>query len=223
MIIAIDGPAGSGKSSTARAVAAQLGFQHLDSGAFYRALTWAALAAGVPPAEWGDLGPPWLDALGLVARPAGQGFALSIGGRELHAELRTPEVTALVSTMARQPRVRSWLLEQLRALARGVDLVADGRDVGTVVFPDADLKVFLVASPAERARRRLLEQGVAAPDARQVHAEEARLLERDRVDSEREIAPLRKAPGAVELDTTRLDFDAQVAEVTRLASERMSG
>lgn len=223
MIIALDGPAGSGKSSTARAVAEQLDFQHLDSGAFYRALTYAALESGMPPDSWAELSPDRLGSLGIEAQPAGRSFQLLLHGRRLAGELRSAEVNRHVSRMAGIPHVREWLLDQLRGLGRDVDLVADGRDIGTVVFPDAELKIFLVAEPETRARRRLRETGTEAPSSERVAAEADRLISRDRTDTRREIAPLRRAPDAIEIDTTRLDFEEQVREVVRLARERMDG
>src|SRR5690606_9809465 len=152
---AIDGPAGSGKSSTARAIAQRLGFRHLDSGAFYRALTLAALRAGIPVERWEQLEADDLDRLDVRGVAGAGGFRMLIRGVDAGDAIRAPEVNAHVSTMARVPAVRAWLLGRLRAAAVGVDLVSDGRDVGTVVFPGADLKIFLVADPRERARRRL--------------------------------------------------------------------
>lgn len=220
MIVTIDGPAASGKSSTAREVARRLGFRHLDSGAFYRAITLAALRAGVSPERWASLTGADLDALRVRAIPGDGGFRFTVDGRDVTAEIRTPEVDAHVSHMARLPVVREWLLEQLRAAGRATDLVADGRDMGTVVFPDADVKVFLTADARERARRRLAQMGDENPDEATLGAEEARLLERDRMDSEREIAPLRPAPDAVLLDTTGLSFDEQVQRIVELARAR---
>ena len=220
MIIAIDGPAGSGKSSTARAVARRLGFRHLDSGAFYRALTLAALRAGLPPSEWDQLDEDGLDALDVRGVAGDGGFRMLIAGEDVGDAIREPEVNAHVSTMARVPAVRAWLLGRLRAAAAGVDLVSEGRDIGTVVFPHAELKVFLVAEPQERARRRLKQQGVVDPSDEELKAEVGRLLERDRIDSEREVAPLRKAKDAVEVDTTGLSFEEQVDRIVRLAGER---
>lgn len=220
MIIAIDGPAGSGKSSTARAVARRLGFRHLDSGAFYRALTLAALRAGLPPSEWDQLDEDGLDALDVRGVAGDGGFRMLIAGEDVGDAIRGPEVNAHVSTMARVPAVRAWLLGRLRAAAAGVDLVSEGRDIGTVVFPHAELKVFLVAEPQERARRRLKQQGVVDPSDGELKAEVGRLLERDRIDSEREVAPLRKAKDAAEVDTTGLSFDEQVDWIVRLAGER---
>lgn len=218
MIVAIDGPAGSGKSSTARAVAARLGFRHLDSGAFYRALTLAALEAGLEPDSWDRLGPRDLDRLAVHGKPGPGGFRLFIGDTDATDRLRSEEVNRLVSSMARVPAVRNWLLEGLREAATGVDLVADGRDIGTVVFPAADLKVFLVADPGERARRRLAERGLLTPAQAEIAGEAERLLERDRQDSERTVAPLRRAGDAVEIDTTKLTFAEQVDRIVALVA-----
>jgi len=220
MIVAIDGPAGSGKSTTARAVAKRLGFRHLDSGAFYRALVHAALEAGIAPEHWDDLDERTLDALGVNGRPGDEGFRLYIRDRDITHLLRSEEVNQRVSSIARVGAVRAWLLNHLRDAAPGVDLVADGRDIGTVVFPAAELKVFLVADPGERARRRLAERGVERPEETDMRAETARLLARDRQDSERAVAPLRRAPDAVEIDTTGLSFDEQVDRIIALVEER---
>ena len=222
MIITIDGPAGSGKSTTARVVAERLGFRHLDSGAFYRALTFAAQRAGMPEDRWPELSPEALDALAVHGRPADGGWRLFAGTEDITDHIRSPEVNGAVSFMARVPAVRAWLFGQLRAAGEGTDLVADGRDMGTVVFPDAALKVFLVAEPRERARRRLLERGTDRPSAPELDAETARLLERDRIDSERAVAPLMRPADAVVLDTTHLTFDEQVEAVVRLARARRS-
>jgi cytidylate kinase len=218
MIIAIDGPAGSGKSSTARAVAHRLGFRHLDSGAFYRALTLAALRAGIPVDEWPALTPDRLDGLGVFAEAAHPGFRMRIHGDDVSDAIRRPEVNAHVSAMARVPAVRDWLLGTLRDTASSTDLVADGRDVGTVVFPDADLKVFLVAEAHERARRRLQQMGLAT-DEQAIAGEVLRIQERDRIDSSRDVAPLRRADDARVLDTTELSFEEQVATIVRWATE----
>jgi len=223
IIVAIDGPAGSGKSSTARAVATELGYLHLDSGAFYRALTLAALEAGISPERWPSLDGDDLRSLGVEWKVTDDGIRLRVRGRDVTSDLRSPEVNAHVSAMAAVPAVRDWLLEALRAVGEGGGLVADGRDIGTVVFPDAELKIFLVCDPAERARRRLLEQGVSAPSAEEIEGEAARLEERDRLDSTRAVAPLLRAPDAVQLDTTNLDFPTQVRAITRLARDRQSG
>jgi cytidylate kinase len=223
IVIAIDGPAASGKSSTARAVAAALGFRYLDSGAFYRALTLGALRRGTPVDRWPDLTIADVSALGIDAVPDDGGYRVRMHGADISDAIRAADVTALVSRMAAVPAVREWLLEILRATGRDGGLVADGRDIGTVVFPDAELKVFLICKPEERARRRLLQQGDSAVTTEQIQAETRRLVERDRYDESREVAPLTPAPDAVVLDTTDLTFDAQVAAITRLARDRDSG
>ncbi|HEX6747754.1 MAG TPA: (d)CMP kinase [Longimicrobium sp.] len=220
IIVALDGPAGSGKSSTAKAVAAALGYRHLDSGAFYRAITWAALQAEIPVETWCDLAPAQLDALDVHGRPGGAGYTLTVGGAEVMQEIRSPAVNAHVSQMAAVPAVRTWLMGALREAGARGGLVADGRDIGTVVFPDAELKVYLVADPRERARRRLLEQGFSSPSPEDVEAEAARLQGRDEIDSTRAVAPLARAADAVELDTTALDFAHQVDAIVRLARAR---
>lgn len=219
MIIAIDGPAGSGKSSTARAVAEQLGFRHLDSGAFYRALTHAALQRGLPPEQWTALTVADLDGLRVSSQPEGTGFRMLIDGADAGTAIRSAEVNAHVSRMASVPAVRAWLLDTLRDAGRHHDLVADGRDMGTVVFPDAELKVFLVADPAERARRRLAQMGLPAGE-RALADEVARIRERDRLDSSRSVAPLRQADDALALDTTGMSFADQVDRIVGWARAR---
>ncbi len=220
IIIALDGPAGSGKSSTAKAVARSLGYRHLDSGAFYRAITLAALRAGIPVDEWESLSPGELDRLDVHGMPSETGYTMYVSGMDASVDIRSPEVNAHVSRMAAVPAVREWLMGALREAGAGGGLVADGRDIGTVVFPDAELKCYLVADPAERARRRLREQGSHDPSDDEVAQEAGRLQGRDEVDSTRAAAPLRRADDAVELDTTPLAFEAQVAEIVRLARER---
>lgn len=212
MIVAIDGPAGSGKSSTAKAVAALLGFRHLDSGALYRALTWAALRRGIEPEQWDGLEAAALDALRVRSIPRGDGFAVEVNGRPVDAEIRSADVNAHVSRMAAVPAVREWLLGALRDAGGGGNLVADGRDIGTVVFPHADIKVFLTCAPEERARRRLRERGEGEQDD-DVSRETERLHARDLADSGRAVAPLVQAPDAIVLDTTRLSFAEQVAAI----------
>jgi cytidylate kinase len=220
IVVAIDGPAGSGKSSTAKAVAAEMGYRYLDSGAFYRAITLAALEARIPPERWPELTVEELRALGVEWTAAPDGFRMRVGGRDATEAIRSSEVNAHVSRMAAVPAVRDWLLSALRTAGEEGGLVADGRDIGTVVFPDAELKIFLVCDPAERARRRLREQGLAEPDAADVAAESARLGSRDTQDSTRAVAPLLRAADAVQLDTTTLDFETQVRAITRLARDR---
>ncbi|HET8654885.1 MAG TPA: (d)CMP kinase [Longimicrobiaceae bacterium] len=220
IIVAIDGPAGSGKSSTAKAVAAELGYRHLDSGAFYRGLTLAALRAGLPPERWDQLTARTLAGLGVEGVPAASGYEIRLHGAQVAGELRSPEVNARVSLMAAVPAVRAWLLGALRQAGERGGLVADGRDIGTVVFPDAELKVFLVCSTSERARRRLLESMDGTPTPGQIREEAERLTQRDALDSSRSVAPLLRAADAVLLDTSELEFGAQVRFIVRLARER---
>jgi CMP/dCMP kinase len=222
IIIAIDGPASSGKSSTAKAVAAELGYRHLDSGAFYRAVTLAALDRGIPAERWSELTDQDLQSFHIIAIPADGGYRLTTAGKEAGDRLRSPEVNANVSRMAAIPGVRDWLLEALRETGRTGGLVADGRDIGTVVFPDAELKIFLVCAPEERAARRLRQEGSRSPSREEIEAETLRLMDRDRLDSARAAAPLAQAPDAVLLDTTRLDFPAQVDAIVRLARQRQA-
>ena len=224
-IVAIDGPAASGKSSTARAVAERLGYAHLDSGALYRGVTWVAIteasrrAPGVPPLE----ALPTVTILraaeerGLQLLPDGAGFTPYLDGRPAESEVRSEAATALVSAVSAMPEVREWVNAHVRELARaGVGVVVDGRDIGTVVFPDADLKVYLTASPEARARRRLLQRGDAVDPA--MLARETELLaRRDAADASRAVAPLRRPPDAVDLDTSALEFDEQVGRIVALA------
>lgn len=219
MIITLDGPAGSGKSSTAREVARRLGYRYLDSGAFYRALTWAALEAGIDRHEWENLSRAQLDALHVEGVSAGNSYRLLAGARDITDLIRSVDVNANVSRIAALPAVREWLLGRLRSASIDGDLVTDGRDMGTVVFPEAELKVYLVADPVVRASRRLIEQGHAA-DAAGVAREIDRLASRDRADSERETAPMRKPDAAVQIDTSGLTLEEQVQEIVRLARER---
>ncbi len=220
-VIVIDGPAGSGKSTTAREVARRLGFRHLDSGALYRALTCALLESGRPPDSWPALTESDLNAHPVRMVAAGSAFRVMLGTRALTTELRSSEVDAHVSAVARLPAVRGWLLDRQRQAGKKGSLVGDGRDLGTVVFPDAEAKIFLVADVAERARRRLLEKG-REPDSRgAVTAEAARLRDRDRIDATRGTAPLRKAADAFEVDGTRLSFEEQVDTILGVVRARI--
>ncbi len=223
-VVTLDGPAGSGKSTTAREVARRLGFRHLDSGALYRALTYALLEADVPESSWPGLGTEDLRALGVALRPTEAGFEVVLGTRVLEAELRTPSVTGRVAGLAKLPSARACLLElQQRAGERG-RLVADGRDMGSVVFPDAEVKVFLVADLRERARRRLRETGADASGHESRLADQAEAIAaRDDEDSGRDISPLRRPDGAVEIDTTGLTFEEQVSRVVELVRANTHG
>jgi len=220
-IVTLDGPAGSGKSTTAKEVARRLRFRHLDSGALYRALTHALLRDGVSPEAWPRLEPEDLDRYDIRVEAGDDELGILLEGERLgDQELRGREVTGHVSTVAGLGAVRAWLLERQREAGRLGRLVADGRDMGTVVFPDADAKVFLVADLEERARRRLGDHGVTAPRGDEVAEEAARLRDRDARDSEREVSPLRRPEDALELDTTGLTFEEQVQAILEWVAER---
>lgn len=209
MVIAIDGPAGAGKSTVARAVAAEIGFTYLDSGAMYRCVALAALESGTPLDDG--------EALGALAEGLEIGFdgrRVLLGEREVGDEIRSPEVTAAASQVSVHPRVRAALVARQRQLIAAGRYVAEGRDIGTVVSPEAPLKVFLTASDEERARRRAAESG---EDFESVLAAQRR---RDARDREREHGALRAADDAVELDTTGLSLEEVVGRVVALARER---
>jgi CMP/dCMP kinase len=200
-VVAIDGPAGAGKSTVARAVADALGFTYLDTGAMYRAVALAATERGVPAASV---------AAALKIEPGERTF---LDGRDVTDEIRTPAVSEVASRVAADPEVRRAVVaEQKRRLAAG-DWVAEGRDIGTVVAPDAEVKVFLTADPAERARRRAAELGV---DAATVLAEQTIRDERDRT---REHSPLAPADGAVLIDSTGMTLDEVVEEIAGLVRD----
>ncbi len=232
-VIAIDGPAASGKSSTASLVARRLGWAHLDSGALYRAITLGALDnLGERGAGSGS---PW-SAQQIVALAedlpvrlvlVDDVFRPEVAGVDVAQAIRSERVTQRVSEIAAIPEVRHWVnvqqREAVQAHSRGV--VVDGRDIGTVVFPDAPLKVFLTASPEERARRRLAEreEGRGGSGEAEVRREAEALAARDRADSTRAVAPLKAAADAVLLDTTRLSLEQQVQAVVALARTRLPG
>jgi 3-phosphoshikimate 1-carboxyvinyltransferase len=213
-VVTIDGPAGSGKSTTAQEVARRLGFRHLDSGALYRALTLAVMESGVPEEEWDTLDDDVLRRLDIRMEPRGNGFRVLLDGRDPGDALRSPEVTSRVSRLAGIPAVRRRLLDLQRDVGRRGGVVTDGRDMGTVVFPYADLKVFLTASLEERARRRLLQEDRDA-DPEAVSEEALRIQARDARDSGRTVSPLRRPDGALVLDTTDLTFEEQVDRIAR--------
>jgi cytidylate kinase len=210
--IAIDGPAASGKSSTAKAVARELGFRHVDSGSLYRAATAARLRKDTDSASWTE--ESVLDAARAVSlSPVDNGFVPLLNGRPADEEMRGEAVTHRVSLVAKMPRVREWVNTQVRNAARDYDVVVDGRDIGTVVFPDADLKIFLVAAAEERARRRVLERTGRDPTEEEIFDETARILLRDELDSSQSV----KAPDAVTIDTTELTQPDQIEKIVELA------
>lgn len=221
-IVTLDGPAGSGKSTTAREVARRLGFRHLDSGALYRALTLALLESGVPQEDWSELDEQAMRALDVTVTPRGTELEVSVSGRVVAEELRTEEVTSRVAYLASLPAARACLLNLQRAAGAQGRLVADGRDMGSVVFPHAQVKLYLVADLGERARRRLKDGGVEEPSDADVATQSGVIAERDRHDSERQHSPLRKPEDAELLDTTRLTFEEQVDAIIGLVRESQS-
>src|SRR6266516_290610 len=230
-VIAIDGPAASGKSSTAGLVAARLGWAHLDSGALYRALTLAALdnigEGGRGKGEgWSGRRIVGLaDQLPVRLVRVGDVFRPEVAGVDVEQAIRSERVTRSVAVVAAIPEVRTWVNDQQRRAVeggRGRGVVVDGRDIGTVVFPEAPLKVFLTATPDERARRRLSQRGQAV-DGELVRRESQALAARDAADSTRRIAPLKPATDAVLLDTTALTLEAQVTRVVELARALFPG
>src|ERR1700738_1441287 len=213
-VIAIDGPAASGKSSTAQIVADKLGFLHVDSGSLYRAATAAMLRRERDPSRW-------TEQAGLAAakpvdiRAARTSFYPVRDGGSIEEEIRGPDVTHHVSRVAQMPRVRAWVNDKVREAASSRNVVVDGRDMGTIVFPDAELKIFLVADSRERALRRLRQRGT--PTSEQLLDDETiRIKERDARDAKQTVA----APDAVTIDTTALTQDEQVAQIVALSKER---
>ena len=206
-VIAIDGPSASGKGTVAQAAAAALGFHYLNSGALYRTVALAAELAGVSPSD-----APAVASIARRLRAEFTGEAVALDGRDVTEGIQTEAVGMAASVIAASPAVREALLERQRAFRRPPGLVADGRDMGSVVFPDAAVKIFLTASPEERAARRhkqLIDKGM--------HATMAALLQdiqaRDARDTGRAVAPLRKCADAALLDTTRMSVDEAVAQV----------
>ena len=214
-VIAVDGPAASGKSSTARRVARRLGFVHVNSGLLYRAITWWALDRGIAEDEPSIAARvPGLD-VDLV--PADDGFEVSVAGTRPGPGLESAEVTARVSAVSALPAVRDVVLDRLRRAGRRHEIVCEGRDIGTAVFPDAELKVFLVADVGERARRRLLQRAVPFTDD-DMERETRRIEARDRLDRSRPLSPLRQASDAIEIDTTSMSQDDVVDAILELAA-----
>ena len=213
-VIAIDGPAASGKSSTAQMVAEKLGFLHVDSGSLYRAATAAALRADADVSRWTEAS-VLVAARGVELLAARTSFYPALDGKAIEDEIRGSLVTRNVSRVAQMPRVREWVNERVREAAKSKDVVVDGRDMGTVVFPDADLKIFLVADSRERAARRLRQRGT--PSSQQLLDDETiRIMERDALDA-RQTVP---ASDAVVIDTTCLTQPEQVEQIVTLSEQR---
>jgi len=205
LLITIDGPAGAGKTTVSRALADRLGFRYIDTGALYRAVALQALAAGIDSQD--DAGLEALCArLELRFERLPDGVRLLANGEDISGQIRTPEVTMVASAVSARPVVRQFLLKVQKDLGREKSAVFEGRDMGTVVFPDADVKFFLEASAKTRAQRRFAE--LPADTGQTLNDVTRDMRKRDQDDSSRELAPLKPAPDAVRIDSTRLSIEA---------------
>lgn len=217
LVIAIDGPSGAGKGTLARGLAETLGYRHIDTGAMYRAVAWRASALGLALTDDADV-----SALAEHAALDVEGGRVTIDGEDVTRIIRTPAVDQAAATVARLPGVRAVLVARQRALGAHGGIVMEGRDIGTVVFPEADVKVYLDASPEERARRRATDAAHGAGATTDVAVVATALADRDRSDSTRAVAPLTLAPDAIYLDTTGLSVEAVMARVLELVRARES-
>ena len=218
--IAIDGPGGAGKSSLAKAVAKKLSILHVDTGAIYRTIGYAAFARGLNAKDESQIAPLLKTIRIDMAFDEAGGQKMLLDGKDVSREIRLPEISMYASNVSALPCVRAYLLEMQRDIARKRSVIMDGRDIGTVVLPDADLKIYLTASAEERARRRCLElseRGTPEP----YEAVLREINERDYQDMHRAIAPLREAADAVRLDTSALNFDESEQALLKLIQEKL--
>ena len=214
MIIAIDGPSGAGKGTIARTLAQELGYRHIDTGAMYRAVAWTAVQGGIALDDE--------DAISELARRAEivvDGGVVMIDDQDVTGAIRTPAIDHAASAIARLPRVREVLVAQQRELGTGGDIVMEGRDIGTVVFPDADVKIYLDASEEERARRRITDTAHTSSQVGHVAVAEA-IKARDTADSTRKASPLMMAPDAIRIDTTSMTVMEVVDRVLAIVREK---
>jgi cytidylate kinase len=215
MVIAIDGPSGAGKGTLARTVADRLGYKHVDTGAMYRAVAWKAQQDGLS-----------LDDDEIVSRLAEQAEIVqqdgrtAIDGHDVTSEIRTPAIDKAATSVARLPHVREALVRRFRELGAGGAVVMEGRDIGTVVFPDADLKFYIDASPEERARRRAADPAHTGGQG-SLELVQSDIAARDKSDSTRSVAPLARANDAIYIDTTSMPIEAVVTQVLQLVEARL--
>jgi CMP/dCMP kinase len=216
MVIAIDGPSGAGKGTVARALARRLGYRHVDTGAMYRAIAWQAAQRGLSPDD-----EPGIAALAEQAALEVDGDVVRIDGQDVTRAIRTPEVDRAAAAAARLPKVREALVARQRRAGADGRVVMEGRDVGTVVFPDADVKIYLDASPDERARRRAGDPAHAAGRRSALAAIASELQARDHSDRTRTTSPLARAQDAILVDTTHLTIQQVVDEVLGIVQQKM--
>jgi CMP/dCMP kinase len=215
LVIAIDGPSGAGKGTLARTVAERLGYQHIDTGAMYRAVAWKAAQEAVPLDDDAQV-----SALARRAAYAQIDGRITIDGHDVTRAIRTPEIDKASATVARLPTVREVLVGQQRDLGGGGGVVMEGRDIGTVVFPAADLKFYIDASPEERARRRAADPAHTGSPSN-IASVQSELAARDKSDSTRSVAPLARADDAVYIDTTSMPIEAVVNRVLMVVLEKL--
>jgi cytidylate kinase len=216
-VIAIDGPAGSGKSTTAKIVAERLGYVYLDTGAMYRALTFYALQNNIAPSDEKKLAEK-AQKLSIEFQPVAGGNLIFLDGQDVSSQIRTPEVTRKVSEVSAHASVRKAMVTKQKEFGENGSIVTEGRDTTTVVFPDADLKVYMDATVTERAQRRLLDLSKMGVDSN-LNEQETDIRRRDDYDSGREHSPLTRADDAVVIDTTNLTIEEQVNRIIELFRE----